>query len=119
MVLTIPGSPSSKLGHPTTVAFHGKERARLPDGILFDGHDTNDPLTQRCQTSIQGPNVDGTLRPPKTEVGSWMSRVPEVNGSMGYFDSPTYKWGIPWGYNPHTNLHGPPNTYIFRGFYGK
>ena len=33
---------------------------------------------------------------------TWMSRWKlgsMVNGSMGY-DSPTYKWGIPWGYNP-------------------
>ena len=29
-----------------------------------------------------------------------MSRVLEVIGSMGY-DSPTYKWGIPWGEITH------------------
>ena len=29
----------------------------------------------------------------------------EVNGSMvsKWVISPTYKWGIPWGYNPLTN----------------
>ena len=27
-------------------------------------------------------------------------RIPMVIGSNGLVISPTYKWGIPWGYNP-------------------
>ena len=58
------------------------------------------------------PYDEGTL-------DTWMSRVPEVNGSMvigsmGYFTDP-YKWGIPWGEKNHLhtidpNFLGHPST---------
>ena len=64
--------------------------------------------------------INGVTTPYKCQkyMGTWMSQEVRINGLQ-----PTYKWGIPWGYNPliltfDPNFLGHPSKWSYHPIYG-